>query len=206
LETGDEVEARRAQLELDRALLVLDRQLASSTQLYEGLDRGVGGSDAAPIDVTSELRSALVDIDESDPEAEQQAAALEEELAVLEESLAEFTRIPPAVAVQPFVPESSLVNGVETSMASFYAPAVMVVLIQHLAVTFAALSIVRERTLGSVELIRVGPTTVTDVLLGKYLGYTVIAGTIAAALVGMVLLLGAPMGGSWGWLAGLLAM
>jgi ABC-2 type transport system permease protein len=92
-------------------------------------------------------------------------------------------------------------------MTAFYAPAVMVVLIQHLSITFAALSVVRERSLGTTEVVRVGPTTVADLLLGKYLGYSLIAGAISTVLViGLVFGFGVPMGGSWSWLAGLMAM
>jgi ABC-2 type transport system permease protein len=206
LRTGDEQEARRAALELDRALLLVDRQVASSTQVYEGLDRGLGVEANGPFGSLARLRTDVAAIDLTDPDAADTAAAVEEELAALEEALHDFTRIPPEVAVQPFVSEQRLMKGIETPMTTFYAPAVLVVLIQHLAITFAALSVVREQSLGITELVRVGPTTVTDLVLGKYLGYTAIAGSISVVLVAcLVFGFGVPMAGSWAWLTGVLA-
>lgn len=207
LRSGDDIEARRAGLELDRALLAVERRLSSSVQLRQGLERGLGVEDDGPYGALTGLRAQVADIDESDPDAADRAAAVEADLAELETALDEVTRIPPEVAVQPFVPEARLVSGIEAPMTSYYAPAVMIVLIQHLAVTFAALSAVREHTLGSSQVLRVGPTTVADLLLGKYLGYSVAVGGISAALVAaLVYLFGVPMAGSWGWIAILLAM
>lgn len=207
LQTGDDIEARRAALELDRALLLLDRQLASSSQLYEGLNRGLGAESETPFSRFADLRMEATQIDSGDPEAADAAATIEEELASLEEALAEFKRIPPDVAVQPFVADERLVTGTEIPLTTYYTPAVMVVLIQHLAVTFAALSVVRERSLGTTELFRVGPTTVTDLVLGKYLGYSLVAATVSAIMVpGLVFAFDVPMTGSWGWLIGLVAM
>jgi ABC-2 type transport system permease protein len=207
LRSGDDIEARRAGLELDRALLVLDRQLASSSQLYEGLERGLGADVGGPFESVSSARSEATDIDSADPDAADRADAIAVQLAELEEALVEVKGIPPEVAVQPFVPSTRLATGVEAPMTSFYSPAVMIVLIQHLAITFTALSVVRERTLGTAELFRVGPTTVTDIVLGKYLGYSLVTGTLTTGLVaGLVYALGVPMVGSWAWLAGLLAM
>ncbi len=207
LRTGDDIEVRRAELELDRALLVVDQQLASSSQLYEGLDRGLGAASGGPFGSISGLRADIAEIDRADPDAAERVDAVEEELAALTTALEEFKQIPPDVAVQPFVPEVRLATGTEIPMTTFYAPAVLIVLLQHLAVTFAALSVVREHSLGSTEMFRVGPTTVTDVLLGKYLGYSLLSGSIAIVLVaGLVFLFGVPMAGSWAWLAGLLAM
>jgi len=207
LRTGDEQAARNAALELDRALLLVDRQLASSAEVYEGLDRGLGVDGEGPFASFSGLRDEVANIDSADPDAADAAAAVEENIAALEVALQEFTRIPPEVAVQPFVSDERLASGADIPMTTYYAPAVMVVLIQHLSITFAALSVMRERSLGTTEVVRVGPTTVADLLLGKYLGYSLIAGVISTVLVtGLVFGFGVPMAGSWSWLAGLMAM
>ncbi|MDX1447505.1 MAG: ABC transporter permease [Acidimicrobiia bacterium] len=207
LRSGDDVEARRAGLELDRALLVVERRLASSAQLHQGLERGLGVEDDGPFGALTGLRTRVAEINESDPDAAERAEAVEADLADLETALDDVTRVPPEVAVQPFVPETRLVAGIEAPMTSYYAPAVMIVLIQHLALTFAALSAVREQTLGSAEVLRVGPTTVADLLLGKYLGYTLAVGGISAVLVAaLVHVFGVPMAGSWAWIAILIAL
>jgi ABC-2 type transport system permease protein len=66
--------------------------------------------------------------------------------------------------------------------AVFYAPGALALLIQHLAVTFAALSLVRERELGLSEVFKVSPLGVSEALVGKYLAFTFIAGAVAAVL------------------------
>ncbi|MGE5264367.1 MAG: ABC transporter permease, partial [Acidobacteriota bacterium] len=71
-------------------------------------------------------------------------------------------------------------------------------LLQHLAVTLAALSIVRERSGGTMELFRVSPLAAAEALNGKYLSYLVFGGIIAAILVGLlVFVLHLPMLGNW---------
>lgn len=207
LRSGDDAEARQAGLELDRALLVVERHLAASAQLRQGLEAGLGAEGDGPFGRLTGLRAEVADIDEADPDAAARAETVEADLAELESALGDMTRIPPEVAVQPFVPEARLVAGIEAPMTSYYAPAVMIVLIQHLAVTFAALSAVRERTLGSAEVLRVGPTTVGDLLLGKYLGYFLAVGSISVLLVAaLIFVFGVPMAGTWGWIAALLGM
>jgi ABC-2 type transport system permease protein len=58
---------------------------------------------------------------------------------------------------------------------------------------------VRERLLGAMELFRVAPVSILQVVLGKYLGYTLFIGVITAALVGLMIwpvALGVPFLGS----------
>jgi ABC-2 type transport system permease protein len=66
---------------------------------------------------------------------------------------------------------------------TFYAPSVLALILQHIAVTLGALSLVRERLLGAFELFRVAPVTLLQMLLGKYLAYTMFIGIITATLV-----------------------
>jgi ABC-2 type transport system permease protein len=81
----------------------------------------------------------------------------------------------------------------------FLTPAVLVLLVQHLSVTFAALSIVRERKSGIMELFRIAPLSSFETLLGKYLSYMFFNVLITALLTMVVVwVLGVPMLGSWG--------
>jgi ABC-2 type transport system permease protein len=80
----------------------------------------------------------------------------------------------------------------------FFAPAVFALVLQHVAVTLSALSMVRERSAGRIELFRVAPVNATEILVGKYLAYGllsfVVAGTIGLL---MVAVLGVPLLGGW---------
>jgi ABC-2 type transport system permease protein len=94
--------------------------------------------------------------------------------------------IPPEVLVSPARPEYANLRGEALDFMTFYAPGVLALILQHIAVTLGALSLVRERLLGAMELFRVAPVSLNQVLLGKYLGYTIFVGIIAALLVALL--------------------
>ncbi len=110
----------------------------------------------------------------------------------------EYEGIDPEVLVAPFSAGTEQVQGISVDVTSYYAPAVIVLLLQHAALTFAALSLVRERYLGTADLFRVAPLTAGETLWGKYIGHFAIGGVLAAVLVSAsVFALGVPMEGSW---------
>lgn len=113
--------------------------------------------------------------------------------------------IPPDVLVSPVRPEYKNVRGQALDFMTFYAPGVLALIIQHIAVTLGSLSLVRERLLGAMELFRVAPVSLNQVLLGKYLGYTIFVGIITAALVALLVFtpLAVPFLGSVALFAGL---
>ncbi len=110
----------------------------------------------------------------------------------------EYEGIEPEVLVAPFSASAEQAQGISVDVTSYYAPAVIVLLLQHAALTFAALSLVRERYLGTADLFRVAPLTAGETLWGKYIGHFAIGGVLAAVLMGAsVFALGVPMEGSW---------
>ena len=82
----------------------------------------------------------------------------------------------PESVVSPLVPEYKNLRGQALGFAVFYAPSVLALLLQHMAVTLAALSLLRERLRGTTDMFRVAPISSLTILLGKYLAYTVFAG------------------------------
>src|SRR5215207_7672533 len=94
--------------------------------------------------------------------------------------------IPIEVLVTPVQPTYYNIQGNALDFMTFYAPGVLALILQHIAVTLGALSLVRERLLGAMELFRVAPVSLTQVLLGKYLGYTLFIEIITAALVSLL--------------------
>jgi len=77
-------------------------------------------------------------------------------------------------------------RGSAYSMVIFYAPAVLALLVQQLAITLAALGLVRERQMGSFEMFRVSPLKFSQILIGKslaYILYVTVAGIILTALL-----------------------
>ena len=81
---------------------------------------------------------------------------------------------------------------------NFFGPAVFALVIQHLAITLTALSLVRERLSGRMDRYRVAPVSSMELLVGKYVAYGMLS-LATAAIVGALLVgvLGVPLLGGW---------
>jgi ABC-2 type transport system permease protein len=117
------------------------------------------------------------------------------------------TDIPPDVIARPTTAETENVAPSEPSVLSFFGPAVFALVIQHLAVTLTALSMVRERISGQMDLFRVAPVTSMELLVGKYVAYAVLSLAVSA-IVGVLLVgvLGVPLLGSIGLFVGIVLL
>jgi ABC-2 type transport system permease protein len=110
--------------------------------------------------------------------------------------------IPPEVVAAPTRAEIVNVAATTPNVISYFAPAVLALILQHLAVTLVAMSLVRERTSGVMELFRIAPVSAAEVLTGKLLAFGLIGGAIAASTVALLVLgLGVPMVGQVGFVA-----
>jgi ABC-2 type transport system permease protein len=119
----------------------------------------------------------------------------------------EAAQIPPEVIAEPTRAELLNAATIQPTVVAFYGPAVLALILQHLAVTLIALSLVRERTSGIIELFRVSPITTVEVILGKLLAFGVLAALISLATLGLLVgALGVPFQGSAAMLAGVLAL
>ena len=117
-----------------------------------------------------------------------------------------FTLIQPHIVAAPLRQETTSIAG-EISAPVFYAPAVLALILQHLTMTFIALSIVREQELGTTELFAVSPLRSWERSLGKILAYFIAGGAISAILLaGIVFGLGAPVRGGWAPLATIISL
>jgi ABC-2 type transport system permease protein len=94
--------------------------------------------------------------------------------------------IPPSVIAAPT--RAEVVNQAPSTpgVIAYFAPAVLALILQHLAVTLVALSLVRERTTGVIELFRIAPVSTSEVLAGKVLAFGLIGGAIAALTMGLI--------------------
>jgi ABC-2 type transport system permease protein len=135
---------------------------------------------------------------ELDDETVEQVEELDGELVRVDESLSRFRATDPSIAVAPFRGEAVRLEGDGVELSDFYAPAVVVVLLQHLLLTTVGLSLVREEELGTTQLYRVAPLRTGELVVGKYMAHMLMGGVIAAALLALlVFALGVPMAGSW---------
>jgi ABC-2 type transport system permease protein len=108
------------------------------------------------------------------------------------------SNVPPAVIARPTTAETENVAPTEPDVLSFFGPAVFALVLQHLAITLTALSLVRERLSGQMDRFRVAPVSSMELLVGKYVAYAVlslaVAAVVGALLVGV---LGVPLLGGW---------
>jgi ABC-2 type transport system permease protein len=154
------------------------------------------------------IRTMASDVASSAGEARAAGAAqLTSAVDQLDSQLSQLQSVDPAVLVQPFVGKTRVALDEPVGITDFFAPAAIALLVQHLGVTFGALTFVRDRALGLFEVLRVGPVTAIQSLLGKYVAYTMIGAVVAAALAALVVLgLDVPLVGTVGWVAGVLAL
>jgi ABC-2 type transport system permease protein len=226
VEAGDvqpDVSAARESAAAMRQAMEADDEAGAETQM-ERLDQEVSGLELAllaggliiasapgaeqdadsPAAILQELRQDTDALEEAqgDPEREEEArerlVEVENDLGRLETALQEFRTINSAVLVSPFRGELHNVYDVNFDIVDFYTPPVIVLLLQHLAITFGALSIVREQRMGIMELFQAAPLSAFEVLLGKYLSYLIFTALLTAVLTLLLVFgLGVPMRGAW---------
>jgi ABC-2 type transport system permease protein len=120
-----------------------------------------------------------------------------QDLGLLGNTLELFVNTSPDRLISPVTQVYRNIKGSAYSAVIFYAPGVLALLVQHTAITLGALALVRERLMGAFEVFRVAPVSMTQLLIGKYLGYTLFIGLSSAILIGAMLLLGVPLLGVW---------
>ncbi len=207
LEAGNRANAMVQQTRMARNLDILALTLGASTQLVGNLEQqfGNGQQDGGLAEQIAALRQESDDLaaipqDENDDYAEEieRVRAIEDETADLEETLAEFRSIEPSVLASPFDVQTEIVGQQQLNFSDFYVPAAIALLAQHMALTFAALSIVREQSAGAIELFQVSPLAPLEGLLGKYISYFMLTGVLLAILTALSLFgIRVPMLGDW---------
>jgi ABC-2 type transport system permease protein len=112
----------------------------------------------------------------------QQAVASGEQYVVQSTGTQPPTAISPAVIAAPTRADPQNIAPTTPNVIAFFAPAVLALVLQHMGVTLTALSMVRERLSGAMDIFRVAPVRALEVLVGKYLAYAFFNLAIAAAI------------------------
>ena len=215
LESGEIAEAMRLRDQLVRGAELTASLLGTTANLLQGVEQRFDSEDVvvdpvvAALDRIREEARALSRIEAGQDDYSQEAARaarIEEEFAALEEAMGDFRQIAPSVLVSPFRGDVQHISEAPLRVSDYYVPSAIALLAQHLAVTFAALSIVSERRGGALELFRVSPVSAIETLLGKYASYFVFEVILLAILTALVLFgLQVPLLGAWGNYALILA-
>ncbi|HSL35107.1 MAG TPA: ABC transporter permease [Candidatus Limnocylindrales bacterium] len=120
---------------------------------------------------------------------------------------AEAAAIPPSVVAAPTRAEVQNVAPSQPGVVQFFGTAVLALILQHMAATLIALSVVRERTTGIFELFRVSPITTLEIIVAKLVAFGILTGGIAIlTLVLLVSAFGVPMLGDPALLAGIVGL
>jgi ABC-2 type transport system permease protein len=130
-------------------------------------------------------------------QARERVAGTESDLDQLAGLIDVFVTISPDTVVAPIQQSYSNLRGRAYTSVVYYAPGVLALLVQHTAITLGALALVRERLMGAFEVFRVAPVNITQLLAGKYLGYTLFILLTSAVLIIAMRLIGVPQLGSW---------
>jgi ABC-2 type transport system permease protein len=116
-------------------------------------------------------------------------------------------QIPPLVVASPTEATSINIAPTKPNVVAFFGPAVLALILQHMAISLVAISLVRERSSGIIEVFRVAPVAAWEVVLGKLLAFGVLNAAIASlTVVLLVNLLRVPMLGDAALLAGVLSL
>lgn len=207
LERSDVAAAQTEQRQLSNNLSVIELAVGGSLGLLNSVEQTSGSGQSQSVQalrsVLNELRqdtNATNNMAENGDHAGdiERMRHIETRLDTLDKNLTDFKQIDPKILVRPFGSKTVGISTLQPKLSDYFAPAVIVLLLQHLAVTFAALSVVRERQLGTIELFRVSPLSAFETLTGKYISYLLFGGVLAALLTLLVrFALGVPMLGDW---------
>lgn len=182
---------------------LVDDALSGSSIVLDRLDLGddrrsddLATARADTLEIVERLRS--VSAETTDAELNDLADAVSDLTASLDETVI----LDPEVLIRPF--QSRTDNRIEGSInpTEYFTPASLALLLQHLALTFAALSLVRDRRTGLFELMRVGPLSSVEIIVGKIFAYLLVGSVVGALLIAAsVYGLSVPLAGSVGWVA-----
>ena len=213
IERGDTGQIEAALADLRAATTSIDTIGTASIELADAL-----GADDATRTSLDDLDRSIADLQRTLDELERgtarlttdDAATLRADIDDVEEIAATAATIDPRVVVRPFASDTASLQRDPIGVNDYFAPAAIALLLQHMVLTFAAMSLVTDRTLGMFEVFRVGPIDAIRVMSGKYLAFMLVGGVVGAALVALlVTTLGLPMRGGTLWvavgIAGLLA-
>lgn len=115
--------------------------------------------------------------------------------------------IPPEVIAAPASARVVNIAPTQPLLVTFFAPAVLALILQHMSVTLTALSFVRERLSGTMEIFRISPVSSFELVLGKYLGLGIVGALIATlSTLLLVLVLQVPLLGSPWLVAAIIAL
>jgi ABC-2 type transport system permease protein len=194
VEVGDDADAAEAKLQRREVELVMVAPADAGAKFRAGQQEVITVlyDEIDPVGQT--YMSVLAEEFSSRVNRELIKSAVKEGDQYLLQAGGESQPIPPDVVAAPTTTDIHNFAPVTPSVIAFFAPAVLALILQHVAVTLTALSLVRERLGGAMELFRLSPTSAGEILTGKYLAFGILNMIIAGLTIGlMVFVLHVPL-------------
>ena len=192
--SGPEADAARAQIDSD--LAALTAVLDGSLTVLQRLAPDESSADLQAASDSAESLRARLSSDDAD------LGTIATEAEALAADFDTVTTLNPDVLVRPFESDTESVLPDRIDPIDFFTPASLALLLQHVALTFAALSLVRDRSTGLFELLRISPMSSTEIIAGKCIAYLLVGAATAAALTAAaVYWLDVPFRGDVMWFA-----
>jgi ABC-2 type transport system permease protein len=114
-------------------------------------------------------------------------ARLRQDVAQLRALLDQAQTANPTALSAPFAATVNNVAPYQPEGTNYFLPGILALILQHLALTLAAISIARDRRLGVLDVYRLSPARAGELLLGKYLGLSLMVALIAAAITALAI-------------------
>ncbi|HEX9043892.1 MAG TPA: ABC transporter permease [Candidatus Limnocylindrales bacterium] len=181
--------AARAELDSGKADMVIVAPEDPKTTLAQGRQATI----RVEYSVVDPIRAANADYlarqvsDEVNRQVIKQAAAQGETQGAAN-GVAGANAIPPDVLAQPTVAETANLSPTQPNLISYFGPAAIALILQHIAVTLIALALVRERSRGRPEIFRLSPTGTAEIVAGKIIAFLILGSIVASLLVASLLL------------------
>jgi ABC-2 type transport system permease protein len=119
----------------------------------------------------------------------------------------QVAEVSPDVIASPIVANSENIAPTTPTILGFFGPAALALVLQHMAVALVALSVVRERQAGTMDLFRVSPVRPTELVMGKVFAYVLLGAVVAVTSLALLVgALGVPMLGHAALIAGVVAL
>lgn len=184
---------------LDRALSGAETAATASATVMRELDLSNEAENEAFDEVLDELGSLRTRVQTASAD---DAAGIATQTSALVDQATVLVNIPPRVIARPFYNVTERLGRQYISPTGYFAPSTIALLIAHLGVTFAAMSVIADRRLGVFESYRVAPLGSVQVMAAKYLAYLLLGSAVGAALLAAVVLaLDVPLVGAVPWVA-----
>lgn len=209
LESGDGAMGRETAVFLQQDLGFLSLAAGSGLLLVANL-AATGDATATPpaaalaerLESIQNNLQTLAELEADDSDLTQETALaeqIENDLTEFDALLIQFQEINSEILIAPFRSETLTIASQQIDPTHFYIPAVIALLLQHIAITIASLSIVGERRGGTLEFFQASPVSALETLLGKYISFFLLTALLGAILTGLVIWgMGMPMLGHWG--------